>query len=495
MLISSFSTELKDALAEGSSLSEGSTHLATVDEGVIHYQLFCVAWAIATLFHLAQSRIYTSELHYALLTLAAIGLIIKPGSVIRLGLLILLQLYGVALQLPGVSNHWLFTTFVNLTILQALIYLIIRGRSLAVRPGELIRTFGPAVRLELLLLYFFTVLHKLNRGFFSPAFSCAGVLYKAQNAQALLPVTLPILQGTIYLTITVELLIPGLLFFRKTRNVGLLLGLAFHGTIALNPFNGFYDFSGMIFGVYLLFAGPAFSATVYAARQKLLATRLVAKRRLAALTFQNAALVLLLMVVGLAALLLITKKIHDYFRLAWAAYGFLFMLLFLLSLASGKPAPRRAGRGFRLPNAAFLLFPALVFLNGLSPYIGLKTESSFAMFSNLRTEGGVTNHFFIPVRVQVFNYQKDLVEIVASSDPQLQKVADEQKLMTFFQFKNQVAAVRPAVVDYIRNGQRRTFRLATAAPADELLHQSPLLLRKLLAFRTISKTEPQPCQH
>jgi hypothetical protein len=62
-------------------------------EGTIRYKLFCEVWAIATLFHMAQSRIYTSDLCYVLLTLAAISLIIKPGSVIRLSLLITLQLY------------------------------------------------------------------------------------------------------------------------------------------------------------------------------------------------------------------------------------------------------------------------------------------------------------------------------------------------------------------------------------------------------------------
>lgn len=480
------------AASLGSDSPAGPATASDADDS-IRYSIFCVVWAVATLFHMAQSRIYTSELHYALLTLAAIALISKPSSVVRLCILILLQLYEVLFRLPEISNHWLFTTFVNLTILQALIYLVIRGRSLSVSQAALLRTFAPVVRIELLLLYFFVVFHKLNWGFFSPDFSCAAVLYKAQNMEALLPTTPAFLLFNIYLTITVELLIPVLLFSPKTRNIGLLIGLVFHCIIAFNSFNGFYDFSGMIFAAYFLFTGYAFSNTVYVFYKNLSAKRIILKQRLKELNFKNLALLLTVIASALALMLLISKEFSDYFRLVWAAYSFLFIVLFLFSLT--KQASQPSTRSFRLPNAAFLLFPALVILNGISPYIGLKTESSFAMFSNLRTENGVTNHFFVPVSAQIFNYQKDMVEIVSSSDPKLQKVADEQKLMTYFQFKNHMATARPAQVDYIRNGQRHSFILATASPNDELLHKSPLLLRKLLGFRAITKREPQPCQH
>jgi len=462
-------------------------------EDAIRYKLFCVVWAIATLFHMAQSRIYTSELPYVLLTLTAIALILKPGSVIRLGLLIVLQLYEVAFRLPDISNHWIFTTFVNLTILQAIVYLVIKQKSLRVDQGALLRTFAPVVRIELLLLYFFVVLHKLNGGFFSTDYSCAGVLYKAQSADALLPTTSAFLAFNIYLTLAIELLIPTLLFFRKTRNIGLLIGLVFHCIIAFNSFNGFYDFSGMIFAAYFLFTGDAFSRTVYDTYQKLLAKREQLKKQFSALTLRNVVLVVVGAAVGLGLLMLVTKKFTDYFRVVWGIYSFLFILLFLRSLP--QQAARPARPAFGLPAAVFALFPMLVFLNGMCPYLGLKTESSFAMFSNLRTENGITNHLFIPASAQVFNYQKDMVEIVSSSDPRLQKIADEQKLMAFFQFKNHVATAHPARIEYIRHGERRTFELATAAATDELLHKSPLVLRKLLGFRAITKTEPQPCQH
>jgi hypothetical protein len=149
---------------------------------------------------------------------------------------------------------------------------------------------------------------------------------------------------------------------------------------------------------------------------------------------------------------------------------------------------------FSIPHISFAILPIIVFLNGLSPYLGLKTENSYAMFSNLRTEGNISNHYIIPTSFQVFDFQKDLVEIVSSSDPTLQALAKESKLMVYFAFKNYVAQVKPETIEYIRNGQRHTFLLSSADAGEPLLRSNPVL-KKLLNFRTISKTEPQPCSH
>ncbi|MBW3128164.1 hypothetical protein [Hymenobacter profundi] len=486
--------ELRPQHSGLSSLFSGS--IATPEQpatDATRYAIFCALWAVATLFHMAQSRIYTSQLHYVLLTLAAFVVLSKPSSVVRLLALIALQLYEVFFRLPAISNHWLFTTFVNLTILQALLWVVIKKRSLQVDRAAFLRAFAPAVRLELLVLYCFVVLHKLNWAFFSPSASCAAVLYKAQHAEALLPNSPAFILANIYLTIAIETLIPLLLIFRKTRNIGLVVGLVFHCIIAFNSYNGFYDFSSMIFAAYFLFTGYNFSTTIHRLYKNSINSWFAFKQRFSQFTLSHTLLWTALFVFLLCGIKIISKISTDYFQLIWGAYSFLYILLFLLSLYKARQYfPTRL---FTLPNAFFCLLPLLVFLNGISPYIGLKTESSFAMFSNLRTEGGITNHLFIPVSAQIFDFQKDMIEVVASSDTELQRIADEGKLITFFQLKNRVADVRPARVEYIRNGQRRTFELTSAAPNDELLHKSPSLLRKFMRFRMINKVDPQPCQH
>lgn len=473
------------------SLTSPAAHSRADD--ALTYKIFCVTWAIATLFHMAQSRVYTAEFHYLLLTLAAIAVLLKPQSTLRLIALIILQLYDVVARAPYVSNHWTLTAFVNLTIVSAWAYLIISRKTFRLDIGEFLRFFAPVVRIQILILYFFVVLHKLNSGFFSVDFSCAAVLYKAQHLESVLPISDTTLLTNIYTTIFIETLIPVLLLFAATRNIGLLIGVIFHCIIGFNSFNGFYDFSAMIFASYVLFTGPNFARAVRSFYHRVTTLLGQLQSSLTQFSWPRLAVLLALFGVGFGLVAVLASWSKDYFRLLWGGYSLLFILLFAWSLR-GKPWQRPA-LSFRLPQLAFLLFPALLFINGASPYLGLKTESSFAMFSNLRTEGGITNHFFIPASTQLFDFQKDVVEIVRSSDPQLQAMADKGQLLPYFQFKNHVASNRPAHVEYRRGGQQQSFHLATASPDDALLRKSPFLMRKIMGFRAIAKNEPQPCQH
>lgn len=61
-----------------------------------------------------------------------------------------------------------------------------------------------------------------------------------------------------------------------------------------------------------------------------------------------------------------------------------------------------------------------------SPYIGLRTSSTFTMFSNLRTEGAGTNHYFFP-SVHVIGLQNDLV-VIADSNLDSLSGHDQQEL-------------------------------------------------------------------
>ena len=148
-----------------------------------------------------------------------------------------------------------------------------------------------------------------------------------------------------------------------------------------------------------------------------------------------------------------------------------------------------------MPHWSFILVPVVVFLNGASPYLGLKTENSFAMFSNLRTEGGVSNHFVVPASAQIFDFQKDMVEIVSSTDKDLQELANENRLMTYFEFKDYVASNKPTAIAYIRNGELYNFNLSEASQTQGLLTPNPYILRRVMGFREINKFDPQPCYH
>jgi hypothetical protein len=136
-----------------------------------------------------------------------------------------------------------------------------------------------------------------------------------------------------------------------------------------------------------------------------------------------------------------------------------------------------------------VILPLLVFANGLMPYVGLKTETSWAMFSNLRTEGGVSNHWLIPPGAQVFDYQDDLVEIVSSSNGDLQALTDERQLVPYFELRR-----RPeAAVTYLRNGVEHSFSRIADDPA--FPGRVPGWMGRFMWFGPVDPTSSQPCEH
>ena len=463
---------------------------------LIRFKLFSGIWAIATLFHMANHRMFTTELHYFLLTLASIFLLVKPTSLIRLLIFIGLQLYEVYNALPVVSNHWIFAAFVNLTILHALLYQAIRRRSFRIDKVLLMETFAPLVRIELIILYFFVVFHKLNAGFFTTSVSCASNFYVAQNAYSLLPQTDQILALNAYGTIIIEALIPILLCFRLTRNWGLLLGLVFHCIIAYNPLNGFYDFSSLVFAVYFLFTSYTFSNKLYGVYESTGRYKKTLKDRIPG--FSKRKLLMMAAVFGIGMILVhfLTTSFQDYFRhVLWTGFSIGFIGVFVVAMFTKSPETKEESNVFSLRHYSLLIIPILVFLNGITPYLGLKTEASFAMFSNLRTEGGISNHFLIPASVQIFDYQRELVEVVESSDKVLRSYARNNQLMVFHHFQRLVSLRKPKTVTYIRNGELQIFKLDEATPGKGLLQTQPFWFRKLIRFRTIHKNDPQPCAH
>ena len=136
-------------------------------------------------------------------------------------------------------------------------------------------------------------------------------------------------------------------------------------------------------------------------------------------------------------------------------------------------------------------FPALLLLNGLCPYVGLKTETSFAMFSNLRTEGDLGNHLFLSNVPRVAAFQNDLVELIDSSDPRLARLAETPLRMIFFELHAYLHHRPELRVRYRQAGRIVDVR---RVGDDPIFSQPPnALQRKLLAFRPV---DPRGfCQH
>jgi hypothetical protein len=459
------------------------------------FKLFAILWAIASLFHMAHSSVFDTQFDFALLTLSALYVIFRP-SMGGFLLFISLQIFDAFYRMPFTTNHWIFTAFVNVTILHSLVYLIVRHRSFQINSGDLLKTFAPLVRIELIVLYFFAVFHKLNAGFFAEG-SCATDLLRAQNLDKLIPLPPAFFKLNAYLTLVIESLIPLLLCFRKTRSFGILLGLIFHCILSYSSYNAFYDFSSMVFAVYFLFTVPELSIRING-HLKEIKTSIV--RYASPKTFNTRRLIVraIIFLLGLAVIYILTKKLTDFksvhLYFFWTVYSVLYLYIFIRNQFFVKVSSSQAvdSVSFRWLHWSLLLIPVVVFLNGTSPYLGLKTENSYAMFSNLKTENGDSNHFLIPASLQVFDYQKDVVDVVSSSDPNLQKIANTNLSMVWFEFRNYLNEHRPAEVQYVRNGKQAVY-----LRDDRSTHpgKNNYVIAKLMKFRSFNKAGAQPCSH
>ena len=439
------------------------------------YSTFCVLWGLATLFHLVAKDPWPAPLLSTLLAAAALYLLHRPAEPHRLVLLAVLQMCESWTTAPFISNHWLFTGLVNLTLLQAYARLAWAGRTFAVEPGTLYRTFVPIVRLELIILYFFAVFHKLNADFLDPQISCAVHFYAAQLPFALAGAV------PIYLTLAVEAAIPLLLCWAPSRNAGILLGLLFHAAVGFNPISEFYNFSSMIFALLFLFASPRLDAGW--PTRRLFKSSLWEDVPFSSKSFLAVGAV----VVGVGLLVVLNDLIATPTELVLPLWGLYSAGLILLFVLLPKAPPARPTFSFR--PWPVLLVPLLTGLNGCSPYLGLKTETAFAMYSNLRTEGGQSNHLLVPARVQLFGFQRDLIEIKDSSSGFLASLAQRKLMLPFFEVRAVLQQHPNTSLTYERHAS------PSASPSAQLRQPIPWPLRKLLYFRPVALSGRQPCFH
>jgi hypothetical protein len=450
---------------------------------------FSFLWAVAALFQVSStlwwarnlSPLTVNGLAETAVIATAFALVLRPASVRRLLFLALAQVASTLVALPTVPNHRLIASFVNLTILVAFAGVAWKDRTV---PGvRLLAAFAPAVRLETLLVYGFAGLAKLNRDYFDPAVSCATDFYlDIQGVFPFLPASDWAQGSAIYASAALELGI-ALLLVTRLRRVGIAAGLFFHFFLALHPERHFFDFSSTMFALLFLFTSPGLLETV---------------RKVGPLP--RIRVVQAIAVGGFGLVLLTSLGWNDpgwppWFLLGryvlWLPYGAGLIGLYLLALR--RPDPASGPHRFKPSGVGVTLVAAAVVANGLLPYVGLKTRSSFDMYSNLAVEGEGSNHLLVPDFLDRFSYQEDLVTVLASSDSILQEQhADAGFLMTFFEFRSHTAAHPDLSVTYLRDGQRRTVRRAAEDP--ELSAPHPWPLRKLLWFRPVDSGDRARCQ-
>ncbi|WP_457185351.1 hypothetical protein [Nocardioides sp. P5_E3] len=397
----------------------------------------------------------------ALLGASALVLLVRPAARL-LGATAALTVVSLWLELPMTGNHWLLMGFVALAVLVALTrpdpwaWLAVTGRWI------------------LLGFYGFAAFAKLNSGFLDPAVSC-GVFYANQSLSSFgLPTFVsdgPLAPFTIAGPVLAELSVPVLLAFTKTRRVGVLLAMVFHTLISIDLDQHFYDFTSVLIVLLCLFLPDATTSDLEAR-----ATR-PSRARTAAL-----GLAPVLVVSSLLPPTLVTAVVLKLIPfLVWVP-----LATWLIVRTTGHglgPAPRP----MRLPGVAAVLLVALVVGNALTPYLEVKTSTSFNMYANLVTVAGQSNHLIVPRTLHLSHVQDDLVEVVGSEDEGLALYATEGYLVPELNLLDYLERHPDATV-VVRDGDGER----TLDGSDGI--RMPLVVRKLLAFRAVDTQRPSRCQ-
>ena len=132
------------------------------------------------------------------------------------------------------------------------------------------------------------------------------------------------------------------------------------------------------------------------------------------------------------------------------------------------------------------IVPLLLLFNGFTIYLGLKTTSAFAMFTNLRTEGGETNHFFISKRFKITGHLDDLVQITSTNHPDLKRF-ENKRIITYYELqRNAQKQYRDFFVEYYRNGNPTRLEVKNGVSNDpDVLVPHPWWQYKLMGFKPI----------
>lgn len=465
-------------------------------------EIFAFLWACTSIFHQAKGEIWAVQGIDLLMIIAAASVLVRPSNLTNFLILAVVQLIDLYIKLPNITNHTVVMGVTDLAIIAAVVREAWRRPGAPLDKGSLFETFAPAVRLETLVLYFYVVFHKLNWDFLDPQYSAASVHY--QNLlNTLAKLHLPQFSSerwaqllAIYGTLVIETAIPILISIRPTRIIGVWMGLLFHFVLG---FEDYYDFTTMMFALLFLFTPenfPSLLADWWKDSRIGGAARRIGEQPI----FRTIPPAIWIAAVGALVIgsvdVLIPRNSFRLFKVLWMFYAAAVMTAFAGAVHGRRRSEPIAARTsiFHLPSPIFAIFPLLVLLNGASPYLGLKTRSCFTMFSNLRTEGGTSNHLIVPASTQIAGFQKEMVLILESSDPILAKLADKQTSIPLFNLRTMISAKASqgqsgTSIKYTQGD--RTIIVADAEKDPVLSKPYPYLLRKFLLF---GGTNPGPHQ-
>jgi hypothetical protein len=151
-----------------------------------------------------------------------------------------------------------------------------------------------------------------------------------------------------------------------------------------------------------------------------------------------------------------------------------------------------APMSFKPVGITAVLVVALMVLNGLSPYLELKSATGFNMYANLSTVAGETNHLIVPQTLEVRGDHSHLATVVSTDSEDLSDYIADELSLPIANLRNYLAANPNTSISFYYAGELITLDRAGDHP--EWLDAQPWYIKKLLLFRAVPSGDVQSCQ-
>lgn len=459
---------------------------------------FTPFWALAAIFSIAGDTYgligYKGTAYMALgwaVIVFSLLLFLYPRRTWILLALVAASALLYVIRLPVASNNKTITAVMDGAILLSAAALYLKGGG-SIDRVALYNQVRVVARALLAIMYFYGIFHKINTDFLDPAVSCAVGLYAPLARPFGLEDNLFGRYLAIYATFVIEGIAIISLYWKRYFAVGFILALVFHYIIPISAYSWYMDFSSLVFALYVLSIPTPASRMLYGISLTVATALRESFGRIGTLIPG-----LVLMLVAGAIVMLLTLAfpdrsfdmiVHSVWVLAWAMIGGAAMVVLTYVALQNLPCENVAAPR---PPAWVYVVPGLFFVSCWSPYVGLKTESSINMFSNLHTEAGQTNHLLFSKPPYLFNYQNEVVKVIDSSEPRWVQQSQAGQFHILHDLKRQLGWNPEAWVTYVKDGVTVT-RATAASLAEEMPN---LLERKLLIFKPVDFTRPKVCTH
>lgn len=427
-------------------------------------------------------------LMHAIVFVLAVALMYKPSSTIRIFMLSATSLTVGFMQMPITPNHNMIYFMVDTAIVVSIFVFVWFTK----KPVDSWFTRSePFFRLGLLITYGSATLAKLNTSWSDLQVSCATTMPAKEFAwlpdftKSVFGTPLVIDWTSIWiLPIAIagaEFMIFLLPLFKKTRPYAIPLAVVFHISLSLTPVSNGLGFSFLLYSLLALYLPDDAMVRIHTEGKRFMAK---AKER-GLLPVVAYGFFAFSVYIGFQAFLNPQGNEQDFWRylpslFALAVFGGILAVSSIYYRNSVQTSPAVAVRHW-----AHGILLAVIVLNSMGPYLGIKTYATMTMFSNLQVENGQTNHLIFP-RVPWETMVDDTVEILDTNNKRLSdRFVGTGYLITYHELRRELAQSPGASITYVRDGE--TFSYAQALENPELVTIDPLL-HQLIGFRPIAPT-------